>query len=72
MVEWNRQLDRAQAIEEEKQEKQHNAAMEANAHIKNQVMIIFITFTIDRSFLQSTLNNQYTIAINVIEMINFV
>ena len=43
MVEWKKQLDRAQEIEDEKNAKQYRADMDANAHIKDQV-ITFIFF----------------------------
>ena len=42
MIEWKKQLDEAQRVEDEKMAKQHRADMDANTYIKDQVGIIEI------------------------------
>ena len=39
MIEWKKQLDEAQRVEDEKSAKQHRADMDANTYIKDQVRI---------------------------------
>ena len=42
MIEWKKQLDEAQRVEDEKMAKQHRADMDANTYIKDQVGLIEI------------------------------